>query len=150
MIGPSGTCGNTVLDLYSGSGGFGIEALKRDAARVDFVEIDGKRCAAIKRRIEKLEFADRCTVYRSEVIRAIWKRLSGKFDVVFADPPYELNPFQQIFIALTESRLLANRATVFAEHSSHTYLADNLGGLRVSKRRRYGDTTISVYEAVTE
>lgn len=150
MIGPSQTLGNTVLDLYSGSGGFGIEALKRDAARVDFVEIDGRRCAAIKRRIEKLEFSDRCTVHRSDAIRAIAKRLSGKFDIVFADPPYELNPFQQIFIALTESRLLNNHATVFAEHSSRTYLADDLGGLRVSKRRRYGDTAISVYEVVTE
>ena len=145
MLGPTGPAGLAVLDLYAGTGAFGIESLKRGAERAEFVEIDSRRCSAIRRRLRELQFEERAGVHRGEAAKVVSTRLDGRFDVVFADPPYAENPFEPVFSALVGAGLLSEGATLFAEHSVRTELPGELAGLAMTRHREYGDTAISVY-----
>ena len=78
------------LDLFSGSGGIGIEALSRGSRRAVFVENNPKAVACIQENIDHCRLEDRSLVMSSDYMSAL-NRLNGKgyhFGVVFMDPPY--------------------------------------------------------------
>jgi 16S rRNA (guanine966-N2)-methyltransferase len=75
----------------------------------------------------------------------VTRQLAGTFDLVFIDPPYDENPFESVLTGIEGAGALAGGATVFAEHSSRLQLPDDLPGVRLASRRRYGDSSVSVY-----
>jgi 16S rRNA (guanine966-N2)-methyltransferase len=80
--------GARVLDLFAGSGALGIEALSRGAASVIFVEDDRQSADAIEKNLGKTKLKGR--VRRQNVFDFLRQRSNAeKFQVVFADPPYE-------------------------------------------------------------
>jgi len=80
--------GARVLDLFAGSGALGIEALSRGAASVIFVENDRQSAEAIEKNLAKTKLKGR--VRRQNVFDFLRQRSNAeKFQVVFADPPYE-------------------------------------------------------------
>ena len=76
------------LDLFSGSGAIGIEALSRGAACAVFVEQSKKAMECIKENLRYTKLADKAEVYETDVLNAL-NRLEGKktFDYIFMDPP---------------------------------------------------------------
>lgn len=146
MLGPDGAEGRTVLDLYAGTGAFGLEALSRGAAWAEFVERDERACAAIRDSLAGLGFENRARVHRGAA-QTIAGRLQGRFDIVFADPPYSEDPFAELFGTLAARGCIAARATVFAEHGKRLVLPPALPGLRQVDRRVYGDSAVTVYRA---
>jgi 16S rRNA (guanine(966)-N(2))-methyltransferase RsmD len=78
------------LDLCAGSGGVGLEALSRGASFAAFVEKSPFALPALYHNIETLKVQNETRVYKSDVTSTL-KKLSG-FDIVYADPPYELTP----------------------------------------------------------
>jgi 16S rRNA (guanine966-N2)-methyltransferase len=150
MFGPEGVEGLAMLDLYAGVGGFGLEALRRGAARLVMVEKSRNRCEQLKQEVVRLSAEARgpeaavAEVVCGDVLRSIPKLL-GPFDVVFADPPYADNPFAALAEELESNRLLSPGGTVLLEHFRKTVLPDALGSLRLVTRRHYGDAAISVY-----
>ena len=84
--------GGSVLDLYAGTGGLGIEALSRGSERAVFVERDRGARAAIQENLRRTGFVQRAEVLGGEV-EAVLGRLLGRrerFDLIFADPPYRI------------------------------------------------------------
>jgi 16S rRNA (guanine966-N2)-methyltransferase len=80
--------GARVLDLFAGSGALGIEALSRGATSVIFVEDDRRSAKAIEKNLAKTKLKGR--VRRQNVFDFLRQRSNAeKFQVVFADPPYE-------------------------------------------------------------
>ena len=77
-----------VLDLYSGTGAIGIEALSRGAQHCDFVEADARACDVIRENLRATGYAARASVHCAPVARALG-RLAGPYTLVVADPPYE-------------------------------------------------------------
>jgi len=146
MLGPAGVEGLRVLDLYAGTGALGLEALRRGAEWAEFVELDHHRCERIRGEVARLHFADRGRVRQGDAV-AVAGRLEGKFDIVFVDPPYALNPFERLFSRLKEGGVMAESAVAFVEHSSKARLPDELPGMRVVQRKTYGDTAVTVYRA---
>jgi 16S rRNA (guanine966-N2)-methyltransferase len=76
-----------VADLYAGSGALGLEALSRGAAHATFVETDRAAIKAIDANVEALNVRDRVAV---RAMSAAALPAAEPFDLVFADPPYEL------------------------------------------------------------
>jgi len=83
--------GARFLDLYAGTGAIGFEALSRGAAHATFVELHAPTAQAIRRAAGELDVTRRTNVVCAPAERAA-QRLSGRFDVVYADPPYALPP----------------------------------------------------------
>ena len=146
MLGPTGPGGFRVLDIYAGTGALGIEALQRGAASAMFVEQNSRQCEVIKGTLERNGFAMQGTVRRGSALTAVG-RLTGEFDLIFADPPYALNEFEELFLRVESAGLIAPDAIAFLEHSKMTELPDALPGLSLSTTRKYGDSAISVYRA---
>jgi 16S rRNA (guanine966-N2)-methyltransferase len=146
MLGPEGPADLRVLDIYAGTGALGIEALRRGAESAVFVEQNSRQCEEIKKALERHGLAMQGTVQRGSALHAVG-RLKGEFDLVFADPPYDLNEFEELFSRIDDAGLLAQDVIAFLEHSKTTELPDTLPGLRLSRLRKYGDSAVSVYVA---
>ncbi len=144
MLGPDGVRGRCVADIYAGTGAFGIEALRRGARRAVFVEQDGRLCGRVKQALLKEGFGDNSAVRRGDAI-SVLGTLDDEFDLVFADPPYILNPFERLLGRLTDRGLLKMNAVVYLEHSARSEPSADLPGVRLTSRRRYGDSAVSVY-----
>ena len=147
MIGPTGTYGLRVADLYAGTGSMGERALKKGASHVDFVEKDVRLCERIKGDLLNQGFADAAKVHKGDVLKVL-PRLGGRYDIVFADPPYSENPFEAVSERLNLLNLLSESCVVFLEHSVNTFVCEVLPGLKFRIRKRYGDTAVTVYDAV--
>ena len=80
--------GSVFVDLFSGSGGIGIEAISRGANKVYFVEYDKKALACIKDNLNFTKFNDKAMVINADVCSAV-DRIKDKADIIFMDPPYE-------------------------------------------------------------
>ncbi len=146
MLGPAGPSGLRVLDIYAGTGALGIEALQRGAESAVFVEQNSRQCNDIRKALERYGLAMQGTVQRGNALQAVG-RLRGEFDLIFADPPYDLNEFEELFSRIDDAGLLAPDAIAFLEHSKTTQLPDTLPGLSLSRHRKYGDSAVSVYKA---
>jgi 16S rRNA G966 N2-methylase RsmD len=79
---------DTVLDLFSGSGGLGIEALSRGAGWVDFIDREPKVCVTIRENLEKTKLAEFSHVYCAGVSKAI-SFLDKEYSIILCDPPYK-------------------------------------------------------------
>ena len=146
MLGPAGSHGLQVLDIYAGTGALGIEALQRGAEKASFVEQNLKRCNEIKQYLERHNLASKGTIHRCKALQSVG-RLEGEFELIFADPPYELNEFEPLFTRVNDAGLIAPSAIAFLEHSKKTKLPNILPGLTLSTHRLYGDSAVSVYRS---
>jgi 16S rRNA (guanine966-N2)-methyltransferase len=139
--------GASVLDLYAGSGALAIEALSRGADRAVLVDDDRRAHTAITSNLDATRFAERARVVRTGVAAFVRGLVASDdcFDLVFADPPYDLPSAElgAVLAALAASGTLAAPATVAVEtgRGSPPLLPD---GWSVGWERRYGDTLLTV------
>jgi len=139
-----------VLDLFSGTGALAIEALSRGANSAAIVEADRKVCAIIKENLEQTHFTDRAKIYCRKVSVAI-KELGKKgenFDIVFMDPPYLKNFIQETLQLIVENDIIRKEGIVAAEHHRNEPVPDRIGCLEKVRCVEYGDTCISLLNAL--
>jgi len=134
--------GARVLDLYSGTGALAIEALSRGAASAELVEADREALHVIADNLERTGLADKADVWRMRVDKAL-PLLRGQYDVILADPPYADAHLAKLLADVAP--LAADDAFVVIEHASRVTLPDEQPPLQLWKRRRHGDTTLSIY-----
>ncbi len=132
-----------VLDLYAGSGSFGLEALSRGAARATFVENGNRALEALRSNIESVAIGG--TVVSSSV-EDFLSRADGEFDLVFMDPPWpQPTPTMEADLARLD-RLLATGAEVIVSRRQGDDPPAIPVTWGVATDRRYGDTRIFRYE----
>lgn len=114
-------CGCKFLDLFSGSGGIGIEAISRGATRAYFVENSKKAVECIKENLTFTKFSDFATVMECDVLTAI-NKLENKevFDIVFMDPPYNNLHEKEVLQALSSSNIIDEYTIIIFEASLDT------------------------------
>ncbi|MFH0769502.1 MAG: 16S rRNA (guanine(966)-N(2))-methyltransferase RsmD [Chloroflexota bacterium] len=133
-----------VLDLFSGSGALGIEALSRGAGWVDFVEREPKCCAIIKENLEKTKLAAQAHVYCTNVAKAL-SFLDKEYDIILMDPPYADSSIDSLVAQLATSRLVGAQSVVVVTHSSRRALSSAYAPLKLVKEHRHGDSCIAIY-----
>ena len=109
------------LDLFSGSGAIGIEALSRGAASAVFVEKNPKACACIRENLSFTKLADGGKLLNMDVLQAL-RSLEGKgvFDCIFMDPPYRQELEKQVLEYLAESTILDVNTLIVVEADLYT------------------------------
>lgn len=109
------------LDLFSGSGAIGIEALSRGAAEAVFVEQNKKAVDCICENLKYTKLDKKATVLATDAVSALKKlEHTKKFDYVFMDPPYNQLLEKQVLTYLSESDLLSEDALLIVEASLET------------------------------
>ncbi len=98
-----------VIDLYAGSGSFGLECLSRGARRVTFVEQSRPALAAIRTNLGNLGFADRAEIVAGPVERVVGTL--APVDLAFCDPPYALDPWPRLLPRIPARILVAHAET---------------------------------------
>ncbi len=139
---------DTVLDLFSGSGALGIEALSRGAGSVDFVERERTACAIIKENLEKTGLAEGARVHCTTVANAL-SSLKEEYGIVLIDPPYSDPSIGKVIQQLAETNLVGQDTVVVVTHSSRVSLEPNYGTLHMKKEHRHGDSTIAIFRKET-
>lgn len=124
------------LDLFSGSGAIGIEALSRGAAKAVFVEESGNAAACIRDNLKTTRLEGQAVVMNCDALTAL-KRLEEKgncFDLIFMDPPYDMELERRVLEYLSGSALIGPDTVMIAEASLKTDFS-YLSGLGLAERK---------------
>jgi 16S rRNA (guanine966-N2)-methyltransferase len=138
--------GAAVLDLFSGSGSLGLEAISRGAQHATFVDVSGKSLETLERNIESLNCTAQCAVYRADVFWYL-KNFKRKFDLVFADPPYALENIGNLPNAIYDSGIVHKGSYAIMEHNRRS--AINLNDRKYEiVVKPFGQTTVLILKAI--
>ena len=116
-----------VLDLYSGTGSFGLECISRQAAEVVFIEKEKEAIKILEKNIKKLKVKDKTKVFSDDVFHVIKKHdkaLSNwfsdmKFDLIFCDPPFrDTNINDLIELIITKNLLKKSGIIILHRHKN--------------------------------
>ena len=138
--------GAVVLDLFSGSGNLGIEALSEGASFAYLVDNNKKASDTIKRNLNTIGIKD------AEVINLDYKKALNylkdkKIDLIFLDPPYKTDFIEQSIKLIDEYNILSDEGLIICENDSLDKIVypDNY---EVVKDRKYGDKWVVILEKI--
>ena len=131
--------GNQALDLFSGSGAMGIEAVSRYQIKCVFVDIDTK---SVSENLKKCGFSDYAEVHKEDFCSFL-KKTDKKFSLVFLDPPYHKGYIDTSLELLTKRSLLCENAIIIMESDAHEQY--NIPKcIEVIKEKSYGRIKIKI------
>jgi 16S rRNA (guanine966-N2)-methyltransferase len=142
--------GAAVLDLYAGSGAFGLEAMSRGAASAVLVEKAPRAARTIRENVARLRKAARGpldVVVAAQSVAAFLASAAPGVGLAFLDPPYDLPDAQVAADLAALAPLLAEDAVVLVERSSRSPVPELPEGLALERTRTYGDTAVHVLTA---
>jgi 16S rRNA (guanine966-N2)-methyltransferase len=144
--------GKLFLDLFAGSGSVGLEAASRGAKEVYFIEKNKILAAVAQKNIENCGFEKKCRIINTDVrsgLNDLFKK-KCKFDIIFADPPYNNGLVETTMKLLKEYPVFSQGALMVIQHSTRedlgSFLAESVYGEAVwhqIDQRKYGDNAIS-------
>ena len=110
-----------ILDLFSGVGSFGLEAISRGAKKVIFFENYKPTIELLIKNINSLKFNKQTEINKNNIYEdSYFKKLNYKFDLVFLDPPFDLIDYKMLIRAIFQNNVLNEDGKIFLESSRHT------------------------------
>lgn len=106
--------GCVFVDLYSGSGAIGIEAISRGAKHAYLVENSRKAVECIKANVAKCKFNDQASIISRDAKDALYE-IHDKADIVFMDPPYDLEDEVNVMRQLKSSNIIDSDTIIIIE-----------------------------------
>lgn len=112
--------GAVFVDLFSGSGGIGIEALSRGAIKAYFIENAPKAISCIQQNLAFTKMEDRAIVLKQDVLSALSGIPEKAVDVIFLDPPYQSGQEKNVLSLLRNMRYVTEDTLIVAEAALNT------------------------------
>lgn len=140
---------SSFLDLYAGTGAIGIEALRKGATEVVFVEASRASAGTIESTLKRVRPVGKASIIRKKAVPFIhWAESQGlSFHIIFLDPPYHTDDVIHALTAIDKSGILKKDGIVIAEHFIKRHLPGRFDKLEKIKDYKYGDTVLSFYAA---
>ena len=132
-----------VLDLFSGSGALGIEALSRGAAHCTFTDKASASVSVTKKNIEATRFGDISSVICTDSIDFIEKTVE-KYDIIFIDPPYESDLYEKSLSAIKKHGILSEGGFIVLEYDTEISPDFSTDGYSIVKDKKYGRVRILI------
>lgn len=129
-----------ILDLFAGTGGIGIEFVSRGCNSAISIEQNERHCAFIRKVCEDLKIKN-LSLMKTDVFRFI-NSCHSKFDLIFADPPYELKELKEIPDIIFKNQLLKEDGLFILEHSSKDSFVSHPN---FDDHRNYGNVNFSFF-----
>lgn len=134
------------LDLCSGSGAMGAEALCRGASAVVGIELSSRAVAIVRQNWEQVAKPNQTfQLTKGDVVQKLPVLKGQQFDRVYFDPPYGSDLYQPVLEAIDRCELLAPGGEMAAEHSPDRTMPERVGRLVRSRQKVYGNTAVSFY-----
>ena len=140
-----------VLDLFSGSGNYGIEAISNGSKLVYFNDKNRECIKVIKKNLDNFNILDKSKILNLDYLKCLnyLKDNNIKFDLVFLDPPYKLNCLNEILLFLSKNKLLNLNSYVIVELTNNN-LQDRYNKLVKIKEKHYGEKIVFIYKYMEE
>jgi len=139
--------GAVFLDLFSGSGAVGIEALSRGAAAVTCVERDRRHLAVLRENLAELRITSGIETVGADVYQWLARYAGSGYTIAFADPPYALGEekgYAQVLATLAERGVVRDGGLFIAEMTAVQH-AEETPGWDLLRDRTYGKTRICIW-----
>ncbi|MEG1900476.1 MAG: 16S rRNA (guanine(966)-N(2))-methyltransferase RsmD, partial [Bacilli bacterium] len=138
---------STVLDLFSGTGNLGIEALSNKSKTCYFVDNNKLAIKTIKENIKELNITEFTEVLLMDYHNALifFKKKNIKFDVIFLDPPYKMDVVNDIIKDILKLEILNSKGIIVCEVDNNNNLKE-FDSLDKIKEKKYADKYIVIYE----
>ena len=136
--------GAKVLDLFSGTGQLGIEAISRGASSAVFVDAREDACKLIRENLRRTHMESEGKVVRSDY-QDYLRRCQDKFRIIFLDPPYAEVFLENSLKIITEIDILESGGIIIAERPLEKELTCDFSGYTRSRDYKYGKTLLTVY-----
>ncbi len=136
--------GCAFLDLFSGSGAIGIEALSRGAQRAVLVDASMECAGIIKQNLEVTRLGENAEIINEDVYAAIERlgRRGDKFDIIFMDPPYAAGYYVPVMEAIKKADILAAEGYIVAESAKGVDFTA-AEGFKIFKERKCGPAVMN-------
>jgi 16S rRNA (guanine966-N2)-methyltransferase len=136
------------LDLCTGTGAMGAEALCRGAVAVMGIELSGKAHAVIQQNWQQVSKPEQTfQVIRGNVLQRLPLLAGQQFDHIYFDPPYASDLYEPTLALIDHHQLLAPNGELAAEHSPTNTLPDQIGALAKERQKIYGTTALTFYSS---
>ncbi|MEG5057235.1 16S rRNA (guanine(966)-N(2))-methyltransferase RsmD [Microcoleus sp. A2-C5] len=136
------------LDICTGSGSMGAEALCRQAASVTGIEQSAKACAIIRENWEKIaDSSQEVQILRGDAIAKLTALAGQQFDRIYFDPPYASDLYEPVLNAIASQEMLAPHGEIAIEHSPERS-AQPIPGLEICRQKVYGNTALTFYSPI--
>lgn len=132
-----------VLDLFSGSGALGIEALSRGACDCVFIDNSLQSISVTQKNIEATHLLDSSIVLNCDSIEYL-KNTDKKFDIIFIDPPYESDLYEKSLAAIKKSGVLSSCGFIVLEYDTEITPHFNTDDFIILKDKKYGRVKILI------
>lgn len=129
-----------VLDLFCGTGNITYEFLSRECIDIVSVDENYNCCSFVKKTIQDFKFTN-AKVIKADVFSFLKKNIE-QYDIIFADPPYELVGIEQISLLVFEKQLLKENGWLIVEHGENTDLSQQAN---FKEKRKYGNVHFSFF-----
>ena len=112
---------SNILDLFSGVGSFGIEALSRGSKYVTFIENYTEVLQILRKNIQKLNLDNKCEIFSEDIINMLnFKKLNKKFELIFLDPPFNEKNINKILLKIYDSKILKKNGILIIHRKINT------------------------------
>lgn len=132
------------LDLFSGTGGLGFEALSRGAKHVTFIEKDKMLFKNIMKNVENLKYQDQTDSFCGNALKWI-KKSKSKFDFIFLDPPFDQVKYRNLLATINNKDLLNENGKIYLEISKHTEV-EVRKNQKIIKDKTVGDVRLMILQ----
>ncbi|MDD5679774.1 MAG: 16S rRNA (guanine(966)-N(2))-methyltransferase RsmD [Candidatus Omnitrophica bacterium] len=137
-----------VLDIFAGSGAFGIESISRGAESAAFIDSEKACIETIEENLKTLGIeGSKVSLIRMDAFKAIDKLCNDgkKFDIILLDPPYYEDMAKKCLIKLGEHDILKPRCIIVVEHHKKDILPTETGNITSYRTVCYGDIRLTFY-----
>lgn len=133
-----------ILDLCAGTGNISYEFASREAGKTIAVDTNYNCCKFIQKMISEHKLENYIQVVKSD-IRDYVRRCDRKFDLIFADPPYEISFYEELVNDILDKKLLNDHGVLIVEHGKQTNLSHING---YEKTKTYGNVNFSFFNTL--
>jgi 16S rRNA (guanine966-N2)-methyltransferase len=134
-----------VLDLFSGTGSLGLEALSRGAAFVQFVDFHVQSIKLIKDNIKKLKISEDHQVLKADVIKFLKTYEGPAFEIILIDPPFTKTMAQEVMMGLKDSKVHTEGTLVCIETGKSEKLDSEYGFLKTKSVKAFKDKHLYIF-----
>lgn len=135
-----------ILDLFSGTGNLGIEALSRGCQHATFIDDNIRSIQILKKNLQKLKVSsDSYKILKSDVFLFLKNYSMAEFDTLFIDPPFTKKLAHSVMSALAVKEDLQNESLIAIESVKGEKIEDSYNKINLIKRKSFGDKILSIY-----
>lgn len=137
-----------VVDVFSGTGSLGLEAVSRGAKECYLFDKSPTTFAMLKENVVSLKFEDRCKCMNVDAYEGL-NELGNKgikFDLIFIDPPYCKEMIPKAIEIIDDLKMLKNDGVIVSKIDTKEHIFEGKGNIHIVDSRKYGNTTVCMYK----